>query len=84
METSYLPEKDFKIMAIRMLNELRGRMDEHNENLNRGIVSEKKDIETLKKNQTEMKNTITEMKNTLEGFDSRLDEADRISELETR
>ena len=37
MEASKLPETEFKIMVIRMLNELRGRMDEHNENLNREI-----------------------------------------------
>lgn len=34
MEASNLPETEFKIMVVRMLNELRGRMDEHNENLN--------------------------------------------------
>ena len=60
MEASNLPETEFKIMVIRMLNELRRRMDEHNENLNREIVSMKKNIETIKKNQREMKNTITE------------------------
>ena len=76
MEASNLPKKEFKIMVIRMLNELRGRMDEHNENLNREIVSIKKDIETIKKKQTEMKNTITEMKITIEGFYSRLDKAE--------
>ena len=84
MEAGNIPETELKIIVIRMLGELIRRMDEHNENINRETVSINKDIETVKKNQTEMKNTITEMKNTLEGFDSRLDEADRISELETR
>ena len=42
MEASNLPKTEFKIMVIKMLNELRGRMDEHNENLNREIVSMKK------------------------------------------
>ena len=58
MEASKLLEAEFKILVIRMLNELRGRMDGHNENLNREIVSIKKDRETIK-NQTEMKNIIT-------------------------
>ena len=58
-------------MVIKMLNELRGRTVEHNENINRETVSIKKDIETIKKNQTEMRNLITESKNTLEGFNSR-------------
>ena len=35
MEASNLPEMEFKIMVIMMLNKLMGRMDEHNENLNR-------------------------------------------------
>lgn len=32
----------------------------------------------------ELQNTVTEKKNTLEGFNSRLDEAERISNLEDR
>ena len=52
MEASKLPETEFKVMVIRMLNELMGKIDEHKENLKREIVSIKKDIETLKKNQT--------------------------------
>ena len=60
-----------------MPSELRGRMDELNENFNREIVSIKHThTETIKKNQTEMKNTITEMKITIEGFNSRLDKAE--------
>ena len=34
MEASNLPETEFRIMVIRMLNELMGSMDQHNENLN--------------------------------------------------
>lgn len=33
---------------------------------------------------SELKNKISELKNTLEGFNSRLDEAEQISELEER
>ena len=39
MEASKLPKTEFKIRVIRMLNELMGRMDEHNENLKRRIIS---------------------------------------------
>ena len=49
MEASNLPETKFKIMVIRMLNELMGRMDEHNENINREIVSIKKGHRNHKK-----------------------------------
>ena len=58
-------------------------MDDLSENLNKKIVSIKKDIETLK--QSETKNTISEVKNTLEGIKSRGDEAeDWISDLEDK
>ena len=38
MEASNLPETEVKIVVIRMLNELKGRMDKHDENLNRAIA----------------------------------------------
>ena len=41
-------------------------------------------IEDLKKKQTEMNNTITEMKNALEGINSRITEAEHISDMEER
>ena len=53
-------------MVIKMLTELRRRMNEHNENFN-------KETENIRKNQTEI---INELKNTLEGFNSRLDEVE--------
>ena len=72
-----LPDKEFKVMIIKMLNELgRRRMDEHSEDFN-------KEVENIKKNQAELKNTITEMKNALEGINSRLDDTEEwVSKLE--
>ena len=49
MEASNLPETEFKIMVIRMLNELMGRMNENKDNINRETVSIKKNTETIKK-----------------------------------
>ena len=43
-----------------------------------------KDLEELKNEQAEMNNTIIEMKTTLEGINSRITEAERISDLEDR
>ena len=63
MEISNLPNKDFKEMIIKLLSELRRRMDEHSANFN-------KELKNIK-NQTETKNTITEIKNTLEGINSK-------------
>ena len=41
---------EFKIMAIRMLKDLRGRIDYLSENLNKEIVSIKKHTENIHKN----------------------------------
>ena len=41
-----------------------------------------KDLEELKNKHTETNKTITEIKNTLEGINSRISEAEQISELE--
>ena len=58
MEASNLPDTKYKTMVIRILKELRGRIDELSENFNKKIVSIKQDIETMIKNQSEMKNTL--------------------------
>ena len=41
-----------------------------------------KEIENTKKNQSELKNTIAEMKTTLLGINSRLEDAEQVSNLE--
>ena len=43
-----------------------------------------KELDDLKNKQTEMNNTITEMKSTIEGINSRINEAEQISDLEDR
>ena len=48
------------------------------------LESTNKDLEELKYKHTETNNTITEIKNTLEGINSRIPEAERISELEDK
>ena len=50
-------------------------MDELSENFS-------KEIENTKKNQSELKNTIAEMKTTLQGINSRLEDAEQVSNLE--
>ena len=52
MEISNLPDKEFKVLTIRVLSDLR-RMNEHSEKFNK--------LEDVRKNQTELKNTITEI-----------------------
>ena len=77
-EIGSLPEKEFRIMIVRMIQNLGNRIDKMKETFN-------KDVEELKRNQATMKNTINEIKNTLDGNNSRITEAEeRISDLEDK
>ena len=42
MEVSNLPDKDFKVMVIKMLIELGRRIDEHSENFNKEMENIRK------------------------------------------
>ena len=53
-----LPEKEFRVMVVKMIQNLRNRMEKIQERFN-------KDLEELKSKQTMMNNTI---KNSLEGI----------------
>ena len=77
-EIGSLPEKEFRIMIVKLIQNLGNRMEKIKETFN-------KDLEELKTKQTEMNNTINEIKNSLEGINSRITEAEeRISELEDK
>ena len=90
LEIGNLPEKEFRIMIVKMIQDLGIRMEAKLEKIqemfNKNLEELKnKHREGLKNKQTEMNNTITEMKNTLEGINSRITEAEeRISNLEDR
>ena len=82
VEIGNLPEKEFTAMIMKMIQDLRKRMEAQIEKIQEIFT---KDLEELKNKQTEMNNKITEMKNTLEGINSRITKAEeRISELEDR
>ena len=75
-EIGSLPEKEFRVMIVKMIQNLGNIMEKIQETFN-------KDLEELKSKQAVMNNTITEIKNTLEGISSRVTEAEeQISELE--
>ena len=79
VEIGNLPEKEFRIMIVKMIQELGKRREAKVEKMQEMF---NKDLEELKNEQTEMNNTITEMKTTLEGINSRITEAEeRISDL---
>ena len=71
-EKGNLPEKEFRVMIVKMIQNLRNRMEAWTEKIQEMF---NKDLE-LKNKQTEMKNTITEMRNTLEGINNRITEAE--------
>ena len=68
-EISKLPEKEFRIMIVKMIKNPENKMEKMQESVN-------KDLEELKNEHTETNNTITEIKNTLEGINSRISEAE--------
>ena len=68
-EIGKLPEKEFRIMTVKMIKNLENKMEKMQESFN-------KDLEILKNKHTETNNTITEIKNTLKGISSRISEAE--------
>ena len=88
-EIGSLPEKEFRIMIVKMIQNLGNKMELQINSLETRIEKMQemfnKDLEEIKKSQSIMNNAINEIKNTLEGTNSRITEAeDRISEVEDR
>ena len=82
VEIGNLPEKEFRVMIVKMTQDLRKRMEAKIKKMQEMF---NKYLEELKNKQTEMNNTITKMKNTLEGLNSTVTEAEeQISDLEDR
>ena len=74
-EIGSLPEKEFRVMIVKMIQNLGNRIQKIQETFN-------KNLEELKSKQTMMNNTINEVKSSLEGISSRITEAEeRISDL---
>ena len=74
-ETGKLPEKEFRIIIVKMIKNFESKMEE----------SINKDLEELKNKHAETNNTLTEIKNTIEGINSRISEAEeQIRELEDK
>ena len=90
VEIGDLPEKEFRIMIAKMIQDLGKRMEAKIEQMqeicNRDLEELKnKHLEELMNKQTDVNNTKTEMKNTLERINSRITEAEEgIRELEDR
>ena len=85
-ETGNTPEKEFSIMIVKLIQNLKNKMELQTNSLETRIEKMQemfnKDLEEIKKSQSIMHNAITEIKSTLEGTNSRITEAeDRISEV---
>ena len=77
-EIGSLPEKEFRVIIVKMIKNIGNRMEKTQETFN-------KDLEELRGKQTMMNNTINELKNSLEGINSRITESEEwISELEEK
>ena len=77
-EIGSLPEKEFRVMIVKMIQILRNRMEKIQEAFN-------KDLEELKSKQTMMNNTINQIKKSLEGIKSSItDSEEQISDLEDK
>ena len=88
-EIGSLPEKGFRIMIVKRIQNLENKMELQINNLETKIEKMQemfnKDLEEIKRSQSIMNNAVNEIKNTLEGTNSRITEAeDRISEVEDR
>ena len=79
-EIGNLPDKEFQIMIMKMIQNLEIKMESQINSLETRIekMEERfnKDLEEIKKSQYIMNNAINEIKNTLEGTNSRITEAE--------
>ena len=62
-EIGKLPEKEFRIMIVKMVKNLEKKMEKMQESINKGL-------EELKNKHADTNNTITAIKNTLEGINT--------------
>ena len=79
-EIGNLPDKEFQIMIVKMIQNLENKLELQIKSLETRIekMQERfnKDLEEIKKSQYIMNNAINEIKNTLEGTNSRITEAE--------
>jgi len=79
-----LPDKEFQIMIVKMIQNLENKMESQINSLETRIekMQERfnKDLEEIKKSQYTMNSAINEIKNTLEGTNRITEAEDRISE----
>ena len=79
-EIGNLPNKEFRIMIVKMIENLENKMEFQINSLETRIKKMQgrfnKDLEEIKKSQYIMNNAINDIKNTLEGTNNRITEAE--------
>ena len=87
-EVGNLPEKEFRILIVKMIQNLEIKMESQINSLETRIekMQERfnKDLEEVKKSQNIMNNAINKIKNTLEATNRITEAEDKISEVEDR
>ena len=88
-EIGKLPEKEFRIMIVKMIQNLENQMEIYINRLETQIEKMqemfKKDLEKIKNSQSAMNNARNKNKNTVEGTKNRVVKAEKqVSELEYR
>ena len=88
-EIGNLPEKEFRIMIIKMVQNLASKVELQINSLETKIEKMQemfnKDLEEIKKTQLKINTAVNEIKKTLEGTKNRTTETeDRISEVEEK
>ena len=87
-EIGNLPDKEFRIMIVKLIQNLEIKMESQINSLEARIekMQERfnKDLEEIKKSQYIMNNAINEIKNTLEATNRITEAEEGISELEDR
>ena len=68
-EIGQLPEKEFRIMIVKMIKNLENKMEKMQKSIN-------KDLGELKNKHAETNSITTEIKNNLQGINSRITEAE--------
>ena len=87
-EKGNLPDKEFQIMIVKMIQNLEIKMESPINSLETRIekMQERfnKDVEEIKESQYIMNNAINEIRNTLEATNRIMEAEDRISDIEDR
>ena len=88
-ERGSLPEKVFRIMRVKMIQNLENKAELQINRLEKRIEEMEEmfnmDLEEIKKSQSTLDNAVTEIKSSLEGTNSRITGAeDRITDVEHR